>query len=326
MRPLDSEHGEARGAAGGAAPPRREGESEDRRGESGGRGAPRPEWLRKQKRFSPEVLRTRRGIDRLGLHTVCESARCPNLGECYSRGNATFLILGDHCTRNCAFCAVQQGPPQAPDAEEGRRIAVYIREGGIRFAVITSVTRDDLPDGGSGHFVRVVDDIRAAVPAVKLELLVPDFRGRREAVQRVASLPVEVFAHNVETVPALYPRVRAGADYRRSLAVLRMAAAARRPGVRLKSGIMVGLGETRAQLEALFADLAACAVDVLTIGQYLAPSKKNSPVVRYYKPEEFRGLQAAAREAGIPSVVAGPYVRSSYLAEQAYLEAGGKSG
>ena len=280
----------------------------------------RPPWLRKKKRLSAEVLQTLREIDHLGLHTVCESARCPNLGECYQCGNATFLILGDRCTRNCAFCAVDHGSAAVPDPEEGVKIARYVRMAGIRFAVITSVTRDDLSDGGAGHFVRVVEDIRSRVPQIGLELLVPDFGGRQESIRDVAGLPVEVFAHNVETVPALYSHVRGGADYRRSLELLGLAAQVRRPGVRLKSGIMVGLGETAAQLEGLFADLAAASVEILTIGQYLIPSQKNTPVVRYYKPEEFDELKIRAENQGIPYVLAGPYVRSSYLAERAFRE------
>jgi lipoic acid synthetase len=287
---------------------------------------PRPEWLRKQKRLSPEVLRTLREIDNLGLHTVCESARCPNLGECYQRGNATFLILGEHCTRNCGFCAVDHGAPSPPDPQEGVKIAHYMRIAGIRFAVVTSVTRDDLPDGGAGHFVRVVQDVRAELPAIGLELLVPDFRGHRASIEAVARAPIQVFAHNVETIEALYQRVRRGADYRRSLELLRLAAVARNTGVRLKSGIMVGLGESAEELTRLFGDLAAVGVEILTIGQYLIPSKKNNPVVRYYKPEEFDELAVRAQSEGIPYVMAGPYVRSSYLAEQAFRESVRKSG
>jgi lipoic acid synthetase len=279
---------------------------------------PKPDWLRKPLRLSPEVLKLRREIGDLGLATVCESARCPNLGECYCAGVATFLILGESCTRGCAFCAVKHGPPQAPDPAEGARIAGFIRTHSVRFAVITSVTRDDLEDGGAGHFARVVRDIRAELPGVGLELLVPDFLGRSGTVEAVAALPVQVFAHNMETVRELYPQVRRGADYERSLEVLRRAARARSPEVRLKSGIMVGLGEQAGQLEALFADLAAAGVQILTIGQYLRPTGFNAPVIRYYKPEEFERLRALAAGRGIPTVVAGPYVRSSYLAEQAF--------
>ena len=191
---------------------------------------PRPAWLRKPLRLSPEVLKLRREIGGLGLATVCESARCPNLGECYCAGIATFLILGERCTRDCAFCAIGHGLPEGPDPAEGARIAAFIRSHSIRFAVLTSVTRDDLEDGGAEHFERVVRDIRGQLPGVGLELLVPDFRGRPGTVERVAGLPIQVFAHNMETVRELYPRIRRGADYERSLEVLRRAARARTAG------------------------------------------------------------------------------------------------
>jgi lipoic acid synthetase len=285
----------------------------------------RPPWLRKQKRLTPEVMKTRRHIDQLGLHTVCESARCPNLGECYACGNATFLILGDHCTRNCAFCAVEHGATETPDVREGEKIAAYIRDNNIRYAVLTSVTRDDLPDGGAAHFRRVVLDLKRMLPDVQIELLVPDFQGRSESIETVAALPIEVFAHNIETVRELYPRVRKGADYRRSLKVLKFAASLRsgqdwlkEDSPRIKSGIMVGLGETREQLQSLFEEMAAVPVEILTIGQYLQPSKFNAPVHRYYEPDEYELLREKAVACGIRHVVAGPYVRSSYLAESAY--------
>jgi lipoic acid synthetase len=279
----------------------------------------RPEWLKKGKPINPAVLARKASIAHLGLHTVCESARCPNLSECYQSGNATFLIMGDSCTRNCAFCAVGHGGAGELDPEEGRKIARYMKGMAIRYAVITSVTRDDLPDGGAGHFERVVNDIRAVLPDVGLELLVPDFRGDREAIQRVVRLPIQVFGHNLETVAGLYPAVRSGADYVRSLGVLRIAAEARGL-VRVKTGIMVGLGETDEQLEALFSDAARAGVEILTIGQYLRPSWENLPVARYCEPVQFDRLAEAARARGIPVVQAGPYVRSSYLAESVFLE------
>jgi len=280
----------------------------------------RPPWLRKQKRLTPEVMRTRRHIEGLGLHTVCESARCPNLGECYACGNATFLILGDHCTRDCAFCAVEHGTPQPPDAQEGEKIADYVRGNQIRYAVLTSVTRDDLPDGGGAHFRRVVEDLKRLLPSLQIELLVPDFQGRRESVESVATLPIQVFAHNIETAKELYPAVRRGANYQRSLEVLKIAASLRnkQASPRIKSGIMVGLGETEEELKRLFGDLAAVPVEILTIGQYLQPSKFNAPVHRYYEPDEYELLRDKAVACGIRHVVAGPYVRSSYLAERAY--------
>ncbi len=284
-------------------------------------GLRRPDWLKKGKPISPEVIARKASIAHLGLHTVCESARCPNLSECFQSGNATFLIMGDSCTRNCAFCAVGHGEAAALDPREGERIATYMQGMGIRYAVLTSVTRDDLPDGGAGHFASVVRDIRARMPAVSLELLVPDFQGDRVAIELVARLPIEVFGHNLETVESLYHAARAAADYRRSLEVLRVAAAARQKGrTRIKTGIMVGLGETDDELEKLFVDAAGAGVDILTIGQYLRPSFENLPVARYCEPSHFAWLAERARARGIPVVQAGPYVRSSYLAESVFRE------
>lgn len=281
----------------------------------------RPAWLRKETLLTPEVIALRERIARLGLHTVCQSARCPNRSECFQAGIATFLILGDRCTRGCAFCAIGHGPTEPPDPGEGARIAGHMKAGGIRYAVITSVTRDDLPDGGAAHFASVVDAVRAELPAAGLELLVPDFRGIPSAVDLAAGLAIEVFAHNLETVPSLYARARKGADYRRSLGVLERAAARRRPGTRVKTGVMVGLGERREELALLFADAAAAGVEIVTIGQYLRPSRRNLPVDRYVPPAEFAELGALARARGIRVAVAGPYVRSSYLAERAFAEA-----
>jgi lipoic acid synthetase len=215
---------------------------------------------------------------------------------------------------------VDHGNPPAPDPREGEKIAAYARENGIRYAVITSVTRDDLPDGGAAHFRRVVEDLNRLIPSLKIELLVPDFQGRRESVEAVATLPIQVFAHNVETVRELYTQVRKGAEYRRSVQVLQIASSLRggREVPRIKSGIMVGLGETEEQLKRLFEDLAAVPVEILTIGQYLQPSKFNAPVHRYYEPDEYELLREKAVACGIRHVVAGPYVRSSYLAESAF--------
>jgi lipoic acid synthetase len=215
---------------------------------------------------------------------------------------------------------VEHGAPQPPDVQEGQKIADYVRANTIRYAVLTSVTRDDLPDGGAAHFRRVVEDLERLVPSLQIELLVPDFQGRRESIEAVVKLPIEVFAHNIETVRELYRRVRRGANYQRSLQVLRIAAALRnkQESPRIKSGIMVGLGETEDQLQRLFTDLAAVPVEILTIGQYLQPSKFNAPVHRYYEPDEYELLRERAVACGIRHVVAGPYVRSSYLAEQAY--------
>jgi lipoyl synthase len=276
----------------------------------------RPEWLRKQLSMTAGVVERKAAIAHSGLHTVCESARCPNLSECFRAGTATFLVMGSSCTRRCGFCAVSHEGPQALDPDEGKRIAEQVKQMGIRFAVITSVTRDDLPDGGAAHFVRLVTDLRAALPEVGIELLVPDFQGRVESVNAVAALPIQVFAHNLETVASLYPVVRRGAVYQRSLDVLRAARAAGAAAV--KSGIMVGLGETAQELEGLFGDCVEAGVSILTIGQYLRPRRENVPVRRYVTPGEFEDMAAAARRAGIPVVEAGPYVRSSYHAESVY--------
>jgi len=279
----------------------------------------RPEWLKKRQPLSEAVMATRRAVKNLGLHTVCQSARCPNISECFCSGNATFLILGDHCTRNCAFCAVEHGKPSSPDPEEGKKIVRYIEGAGTRYAVITSVTRDDLEDGGAAHFERVVRDIKNSLPEVGIELLVPDFHGRADLITRIAALPIQVFGHNLETVSSLYPRIRAGAGYERSLELLRTAAAVLPPDRLLKSGIMLGLGESRGDLEVLFDDLAACGVRILTMGQYLRPTRENTTVSRYYHPDEFAELKSLAEAREITTVVAAPYVRSSYLAEEHYL-------
>ena len=273
----------------------------------------RPEWLRKEKPLTEGVMRDKAVFAASGLHTVCESARCPNLSECFRSGNATFLIMGDRCTRGCGFCAVSHGTPLPPDPDEGNRIASQVARMSVRYAVITSVTRDDLPDGGASHFARVVANVRAGAPRTGIELLVPDFRGRAESIDLVAALPIEVFGHNLETVRSLYRVVRKGADYDRSLEVLRRARAT--CAGRIKSGIMVGLGETTDELAGLFEDLAAAGVGILTIGQYLRPGWGNVPVTRYVAPEEFDRLADLARARGVPVVLAGPYVRSSYLAE-----------
>jgi len=280
----------------------------------------RPAWLRKKRNLTGSVLSTMSDVRKHGLHTVCESARCPNLAECYSRGIATVMILGNSCTRNCLFCAVNHGPPMEPDRNEGCRIARYAEQKDLRYLVITSVTRDDLTDGGASHFVSVVRAIRDILPQLKIEVLVPDFKGSGQAIREVAHSPIEVFGHNMETVRNLYPTVRPLADYGRSLEVLRVAKESGSPNLRVKTGIMIGLGETAGELADFFSDLASIEPDILTIGQYLRPSKKHLPVKRYYKPIEFHNLEKMAKEAGILSVQAGPYVRSSYLAESSYLD------
>jgi len=254
------------------------------------------------------------------LHTVCEEARCPNIGECFEAGTATFLILGDTCTRRCGFCAVASGRPLPPDPQEPERVARTVHRLGLRHAVITSVTRDDLPDGGAAAFAHTIRRIRELCPACGIEVLIPDFRGSAQALGVVMAAAPDVLNHNVETVPRLYPQVRPGAVYPRSLEVLARAKALA-PGVATKSGIMVGLGESRGELHQVMADLRAAGCDLLTIGQYLRPSPGHLPVARFYTPEEFHELQEEGLALGFRHVESGPLVRSSYHAGRAFASA-----
>ncbi|UCD16380.1 MAG: lipoyl synthase [Candidatus Zixiibacteriota bacterium] len=278
--------------------------------------ASRPEWLKVRVCGSPEYLEVQSLLKQHDLHTVCQEANCPNRAECFSKGTATFLIMGPNCTRNCRFCNVAHGATAEPDAAEPAHIARTVALLGIKHAVITSVTRDDLPDGGAGHFVRVVKAIRGLERGVTVEVLTPDFQGDPEALRKVLAVAPEVFNHNVETVPRLYPKVRPAANYRRSLKILGMAAD--HGDLLVKSGIMVGLGESAEELRLVFRDLKVSGVTLLTVGQYLPPSARHYPVARYYHPDEFNLLARQAREAGIPRVLAGPLVRSSYHAEEQY--------
>jgi len=256
-------------------------------------------------------------LTELGLHTICEEARCPNRGECYERGTATFLILGDTCTRGCRFCAVTRGVPAPPSPDEPERLAEAVARMGLRHVVVTMVTRDDLPDGGASHFARVVEAIRERTEAI-VEVLTSDFRGDRESLDMVLAARPEVFNHNIETVPRLYRRVRPGSEYPRSLEVLRCAAAhPLRPAV--KSGLMVGLGETPEEVGAVFRDLRAAGVQLLTIGQYLSPGGPLLPVSEFVEPARFERYAALARSLGFEDTFSGPYVRSSYLAERALV-------
>jgi lipoyl synthase len=247
-----------------------------------------------------------------GLHTICESARCPNIGECWEKRTATFLILGDVCTRNCGFCAVAKGRPLPPDPDEPARVAEAAGRLGLRYAVITSVTRDDLADGGAAPFAAVIRAVREARPGVRVEALIPDFGGDEAALGAVLDASPDVLNHNLETPEALYPAIgRPLGNYRRSLGVL---AAAKARGARTKSGLMIGLGESEADIRGAFADLRRAGCDLLTVGQYLQPTAAHPPVARYYTPDEFEALAAEARRAGFREVVAGPLVRSSYEA------------
>jgi lipoic acid synthetase len=273
----------------------------------------KPSWFRVPFPGGARYLRLKGQLRASGLHTVCEEARCPNIGECFEAGTATFLILGDVCTRTCRFCAVASGRPEGLDWEEPRRVGEAVRRLGLRHAVVTSVTRDDLPDGGAAVFAETVRCIRRLSPRTSVEVLVPDFEGSWEALGVVVAARPDILNHNLETVPRLYPRARPKADYGRSLGLLARARASY--GVVTKSGLMVGLGESWDELVQVMTDLAAVHCDVLTIGQYLRPSPKHLPVTRYYEPREFRSLANEGRRLGFRHVEAGPLVRSSYHAE-----------
>jgi lipoic acid synthetase len=255
-----------------------------------------------------QVMETLR---RSRLATVCQEARCPNLGECFADGTATFMILGRVCTRNCAFCAVEKGAPAPVDPGEPARLAEAAAALRLRHVVITSVTRDDLPDGGAAQFRCCAEAVKAALPDCSIELLVPDFAGKPDALNEVLRAPVDILNHNIETVPRLYPAVRPMADFERSIALL---AQARRPGLKTKSGLMLGLGETAPEIEAALVRLRQAGCAIVTLGQYLQPTRGCLPVDRYVTPEEFESWAHAARALGFEQAVAGPLVRSSYHA------------
>jgi lipoic acid synthetase len=275
---------------------------------------PRPAWIRARAPQGPVHDRLQRLVRGLELHTVCEEAHCPNLGECWGRGTATFMILGDVCTRACGFCAVRTGlPGRPPDLDEPRRVADAVARMGLRHAVVTSVNRDDQADGGASLFAATIRELRRRVPACAVEVLIPDFKGRWEALQLVIDARPDVLNHNVETVPRLYRRARAGASFSRSLELLGRSHAA---GLLTKSGVMVGLGEEQSELDETIRAIRAAGADVLTVGQYLRPSPRHLPVVRYYTPGEFEQIRSFARALGYAHVESGPLVRSSYHAEQ----------
>ncbi len=253
-----------------------------------------------------------------GLSTVCEEARCPNIGTCFSKPTATFMILGPHCTRNCGFCSVESATPERPNDEEPEKVSLAAEAMGLKYVVITSVTRDDLPDGGASYFSRTVSAVRRRLPGAGIEVLTPDFKGDQEALKTVLDSRPDVFDHNVETVPRLYPLVRPQADYLRSLDLLRRAGESA-PDVRTKSGLMLGLGETDDEILLVLRDLRAVDCDYLTIGQYLRPSKRNLPVVEYVTPAAFERYGDVARSMGFRAVASAPLVRSSMDAEEMFL-------
>jgi lipoic acid synthetase len=261
----------------------------------------------------PGFAETLATVETLGLHTVCQEARCPNIGECWAHKTATFMLLGDTCTRNCGFCAVTHGRPLVVDPVEPGRVASAVARLGLQHVVVTSVNRDDLPDGGAAHFAATARAIKGLLPACRVEVLVPDFQGAVDAVGVVTASPIDVFNHNVETVPRLYSRVRPGARYARSLVVLE-AARRSRDDLVTKAGLMLGLGEEEHELMSVFSDLRRSGCDVLTLGQYLRPSADHLPVERYVTPQEFAELGRRARGMGFRHVESGPLVRSSYHA------------
>ena len=273
-----------------------------------------PDWLKRALPKGNENFFTQHLLDDLKLETVCENARCPNRPECYSRRTATFMILGNVCTRPCGFCSVPRGEPLELESDEPQRVAEASERLGLKHVVITSVTRDDLPDGGAEHFYRCILAVRERTGAA-VEVLTPDFLGDIAAIDRVLEASPEVFNHNLETVPRLYRRVRGRADYRRSLDLLERVKR-RRPEIITKSGLMLGIGETIEELFDVLADLRAIQCDILTLGQYLAPTLKHIPISRFVSPEEFNELAARARLLGFKQVVAGPFVRSSYHADE----------
>jgi lipoic acid synthetase len=289
--------------------------------------APRPRlpaWARKSRTDFESLNRVKRGLRLLNLHTVCESARCPNIHECFHRGAATFLILGERCTRGCGFCSVPKGNPAKHDmrldATEPANVARMAAEMELRYVAITSVNRDDLPDGGSRHFAATVREVRRALPQARVEVLTPDFCGDHDAIARVLDAGPHVFNHNVETVPRLYRRVRPQADYRQSLEVLSFARRYSESAL-VKSGFMLGLGETEEEVRALLRDLRAAGADVATIGQYLQPTRHNLPVAAFIEPRQFDAYRDYGLALGFRMVFSGPLVRSSYMADVVSEEA-----
>lgn len=284
----------------------------------------KPEWIRVKLPTGSAVQNLKSRLRERSLVTVCEEATCPNIHECFSKGTATFMILGEVCTRRCSFCDVAHGRPAPPDAGEPAQLARTVQDMGLRYIVVTSVDRDDLRDGGAGHFAECIREVRAAVPGIKVEILVPDFRGRSKidrALEILSATPPDVFNHNIETVLPLYRNVRPGADYQWSLDLLQRFKALN-PDIPTKSGVMLGLGETREQVEQALRDLRAHDVDMVTIGQYLQPTAHHHPVMRYWEPAEFEALADFGHALGFSHVASGPLVRSSYHADVSAEQAG----
>jgi len=277
----------------------------------------KPPWLRRRLPSGPEYEKVRSLITVGDLHTVCQEAKCPNQFECFSVQTATFLILGSRCTRSCRFCNIETGPQGPPDPDEPDRVAQAAKKMSLRYVVVTSVTRDDLPDGGAGIFARTIHRLKERIQGVKVEVLIPDFKGDESALETVLKAGPDVLNHNMETVRRLYPVVRPGADYKRSLDLI--AAVGRiEPSIPAKSGLMLGLGETLPEIEGAITDLYRAGCRILTLGQYLQPSKEHLPVSRFVPPEEFERLREFADRTGFDRVASGPFVRSSYHAGKLY--------
>lgn len=282
---------------------------------------PKPPWLKRRIPSGATYQEVHKLLKSGRLHTVCQEACCPNLGECFSRGTATFLILGDRCTRDCRFCAVGHGPPESPDSGEPARVADAVKAMGLQYVVVTSVTRDDLPDGGAKLFAETIRAVREKSPGTQVEVLVPDFKGNMNALMTVVEARPDVLNHNIETVPRLYPSVRPGAAYKRSLDLLQQVRHLD-SSIPTKSGLMLGLGETLDEVRRTLQDLLGAGCSILTLGQYLQPSKKHLPVARFIPPEEFEAWKQTALKMGFAEVASGPFVRSSYHARELFQALG----
>ena len=279
----------------------------------------KPPWLKRRLPTGRNYEHVRRLLEKSCLHTVCQEAKCPNLWECFSKETATFLIMGPRCTRNCRFCAVEHGPMSPLDPGEPERVAEAVKALDLEYVVVTSVTRDDLHDGGAGHFAATIHSIRKSSPGIRIEVLIPDFMGSPKALELVMDAGPDVLNHNLETVKRLYPTVRPEAVYERSLKLLKNARESAPPDLPIKSGLMLGLGETRAELIQAFQDLLRHGCSLLTLGQYLQPSKSHLDVSRFVPPDEFDSLREAALDMGFHDVASGPFVRSSYQAKELFL-------
>ena len=276
-----------------------------------------PDYLKRGLVNTDKTRLVRHLLKENGLNTVCEEARCPNKGECYAKNTATFLIMGNECTRNCRFCNISCGKPQPLDEEEPKKIANSVQKLGLKYVVITSVTRDDLSDGGSRHFANVIKEIRNIDKKIRIEVLTPDFKGNTDSINTVINASPDVFNHNIETVPSLYSKARPQANYKRSLNFLKYVKD--HSSILTKTGLMVGLGETKDELIRTFKDLVQIKCDIVTMGQYIAPSKEHLPVTKYYKPEEYDELTKIAKEIGIKHTFFSPLTRSSYKAYDVFM-------